>query len=428
MEVSAHIIDAISQGVAIKANGPIEHWLTTLATGFWGFDDSKKRIWERLRQGDVLVFQAGPQNENYVEAFRSTRKFNGIIGAGIVDHTSLKNAPRWLSEVIESNVLSNQQPRLWQYLVHFSDVVWFGNVDAIPAQSVQDLVEGCITPTLDLRRHIEHLALNNLTFKAMSAAGFNLSPMGTGGRIVRNSERLASLIKSQVRISTYRRYLAGEAVTSSESVITEPLDASDFKLVGSIPPAKRPSRTKAKSPSKKVGFKSKDYAQEAADNLRLGLLGEHIVVASERQCVLDELGEEYASQVTHASVKEGDGLGYDIRTYRRGPSGVREHYLEVKTTQGGANTEFFISENEVNFAATHREQFEIVRLHSLNLLRGEYCEYRLSAHELIGTQMTPVSYRVHVGMDADLVSGSSVKISEYSSLPLKLTEFRDDSD
>ncbi|BBT18904.1 hypothetical protein WP8S17C03_49530 [Metapseudomonas otitidis] len=411
MDVVSHIVETISQGVAIKANGPIEHWLTTLATGFWGFDDSKKRVWEGLRKGDVLVFQAGPPNRDYVEAFRSSQTFSGIIGAGIVERTSLKDDPRWLSEVIESKVLSNPRPKLWPYLVHFSHVVWFGNVDAIPAQAVQGLIEGCATRTLDLRAHIGNLALNNLTFNAMGAAGFNLSPMGTGGRIVSNSERLAELFKSQVRISTHRDYRTGDVVAVYDPVIADALDITEFRCVGTVSPAKRAPRTKVKAPTRKAGVKNKDYIQEAADNLKLGLLGERIVVASERKRVLDELGEEYASQVALVSVDEGDGLGYDIRTFRRGSSGVREHYLEVKTTLGGVSTEFFISENEVNFAAIHGEQFEIVRLYSLDLSRGEYCEYRLSAHELLGTQMTPVSYRVHVGVDADLVSGSAVPLS-----------------
>ncbi|CAE6902231.1 conserved protein of unknown function [Ectopseudomonas oleovorans] len=418
MDVVSHIVETISQGAAIKANGPIEHWLTTLATGFWGFDDSKKRVWEELSDGDVLVFQAGPPNRDYVQAFRTTQNFSGIIGAGIVERTSLKQDPRWLSEVIESAVLLNPQPRSWPYLVHFSHVVWFGNVDAVPAQAVQELIEGCTTQTLNLSEHIKHLALHNLTFNAMRTAGFNLSPMGTGGRIVSKSERLAYLFRSQVRISTRRDYPLGEATASSESVINGSLDVSSFRCVGSVPPTKRPSQPKAKAPSRKVGIKNKDYIQEAADNQKLGLLGEQIVVASERLRVRDELGEEYASQVALVSVEEGDGLGFDIRTYRNGASGVREHYLEVKTTLSGANTEFFISENEVNFAASHGEQFEIVRLHSLDLLQGEYCEYRLSARELLGMQKTPVSYRVHVGIGADLVSGPEVTLSGQL-LPLK---------
>lgn len=411
MDAVSHIVEKISLGVAIKSNGPVEHWLTTLATGFWGFDDSKKRVWEGLRDGDVLVFQAGPPNKDYVEAFRSSQTFSGIIGAGIVERTSLKSDPRWLSEVIESKVLSNPQSKLWPYLVHFSHVVWFGSVDAIPAQAVQDLIEGCATQTLDLREHIGHLALNNLTFRAMRAAGFNLSPMGTGGRIVSNSARLAELFKSQVHIATHRDYRAADVVAASEPLIAETSDVSEFRCIGTASPAKRPPRPKAKAPSRKAGVKNKDYIQEAADNLKLGLLGERIVVASEKQRVLGELGEEYASQVVLVSVEEGDGLGYDIRTFRNDPSGVREHYLEVKTTLGGVSTEFFISENEVNFAAIHGEQFEVVRLYSLDLLRGEYREYRLSAHELLGTQMTPVSYRVHVGMDADSVSGSGVTLT-----------------
>lgn len=401
MDVISHVVSAVSRGEALKANGPIEHWLTTLATGFWGFDDSKEGMWSDLRSGDVLIFQAGPPNWDFVEKYSPKPKVSGFIGAGVVDRVSKKAEPRWLSEVIESQVHQSASPKLWPNLVHFSNVVWFGDVDGIPAHAVQELIEGCQTPSLDLRPHIQRLALNNLTFTAMAQAGFTCAPMGTGGRLIKNAMVLAKLLQSQAATATHREYGALLAPEPAGGQAVEVLNVSGYKCVGSGTPTKRPARAASKSSFRKAGVKNKDYLQEAAVNTALGLMGERIVLEAERKRVSVELGEQYVSNVVHVSEAEGDGAGYDIRTLRNSPAGVIEHYLEVKTTTGDVNTDFFISENEVQCAAAELDRYEIVRLYSLDQAKQEYREYRLTARELLGLSRTPVSYRVNVGQETD---------------------------
>jgi hypothetical protein len=399
MDVITHVVDIISRGRAIKANGPIEHWLTTLATGFWGFDDSKEKMWTNLQKDDVLIFQSGPSNWDFVSKYKLKPDVSGFIGAGVVSHTSKKQAPRWLSEVIESRVHRNKNPKLWQNLVHFSDVIWFGDVNNIPAAELQELIENCITNKLDLQPHIKNLAANKLSFKAMSNAGFTCAPMGTGGRLVKRSTVLAELFETKARTASSRAYEGGSVKQPPLVSSTETSHASDYKCLDSAPPTKRAIAPTVKAVSKKGGIKNKDYLQEAADNQQLGHLGECIVFALEKQRVLNELGEEYAKQVTHVSLEEGDGAGYDIRTFRREPSGIIKKYLEVKTTTGDVNTPFFISKNELDFADAHRDQFEIVRVHSLNHAKHKCLQYRLNATDLLEAYKIPVNYQVHVDWD-----------------------------
>lgn len=399
-KVISHITEVIADGQAIKANGPIEHWLTTLATGFWGFDDSKEGMWAALKKGDVLVFQSGAPNWDFVEKVKPTPNVSGFIGAGIVDRTSKKVEPRWLSEVIESNVHGSIAPKLWPNLVHFSDVVWFGNVDGIPAPEVQQLIEGCRSTALDVRRHIEHLAENRLTLNAMKDAGFTYAPMGTGNRLGKSAHILAELIQTRAADTTQRSYSFEGATHIPAEAFFAPA-ASLYKCIGVANPVERLQQAPSKSGLSKSNLKVKDYVQEAADNLKLGRIGEEIVFARERRRVLDELGAANVSKVVHVSATEGDGAGYDIRTLRKTSAGVVEYYLEVKTTEGGRNTPFFISENEKRFAASEVDRYEIVRLHSLDHEKAEYLEYRLSARELLETSMKPVSYRVNVGCKAD---------------------------
>ena len=61
----------------------------------------------------------------------------------------------------------------------------------------------------------------------------------------------------------------------------------------------------------------------------------------------------------HVSALDGDGLGYDIRSFE--PDG-RKRYIEVKTTGFGERTPFFVSANEARFARDHQDQFRLYRL------------------------------------------------------------------
>ena len=398
MDITSRILEEIAKGEARKANGPIEHWLTTLATGCWGFDADKDSVWSELKKGDVLVFQSIPPNNNFVIGHSPKTKTSGFIGAGIVQRISKKTEPRWLSEVIESQHSNVSSPMMWPNLVHFSDVLWLGDVDQIPAQAVQAMIEGCAEEKLDLGIHIAHLAINRLTLNVMKDVGFTYAPMGTGGRLRNNADKLAGLFKTQAKLATHIVYGATDQPIINLSSTTD-FDPSAFTYEGT----RLPTKSKAKPPSTAEGkgayLHKRDYLQEAANNQSLGLAGELLVFERERQRVRVEHGEEYLNRVVHMPATEGDGAGYDIRSVRDTGSGVIPYYIEVKTTSGGANTAFFISENEVNFAASNPQNFEIVRVHSLDIGKKTYHDYRLSAGELLGMPKTPVSYRVNVGIE-----------------------------
>lgn len=391
MDIISHITNAVSRGEAIRANGPIEHWLTTLATGFWGFDDSKKSMWSELKAGDVLIFQAASPNWDFVETFKPKPHVSGFIGAGVVDQISTKSAARWLSEVVETVVHKKSNPKFWPNLVHFSDVIWFGDVDDIPELAVQSEIESCVSNTLNLRKHIENLAKNKLSFKDMKRSGFTCTPMGTGLRLKKNAEVLAGLIGSLGQSLTHRMYSQALSLVGSSLSSIDPASfscLSSGRINGS---AGRFNRSKARP--KFVG-NNKDYIKEAIANRALGQLGESIVLAAERKRVLSELGANYVAQVVHVSRDEGDGAGYDIRTVRIINTRVVEYYLEVKATAGVASTDFFISENEIEFARINVDNYEVVRLYSVDAVKGEYKEFRLCAADLLALSMTPIGYRV----------------------------------
>jgi len=97
-----------------------------------------------------------------------------------------------------------------------------------------------------------------------------------------------------------------------------------------------------------------------AKNRTLGLKGEKLVLSTEIQRLRDAGKPELADQVVHVSVIEGDGAGYDIRSYE--PDGSTRH-IEVKTTRGPAANAFFVTPNEIDFSRANVGTYVLLRVY-----------------------------------------------------------------
>jgi hypothetical protein len=106
-----------------------------------------------------------------------------------------------------------------------------------------------------------------------------------------------------------------------------------------------------------------DYSLRDERNRKLGLSGEQLVVEYEKQKLACLGLDHLADAVFHTSVIEGDGAGYDIRSFKEDGSAL---YIEVKTTRGNAQTDFFMSINEVRFAEQHSESYCLYRLYNFD--------------------------------------------------------------
>ncbi len=103
----------------------------------------------------------------------------------------------------------------------------------------------------------------------------------------------------------------------------------------------------------------RDYLEREARNRSLGEAGEVFAVQFERWRLAAAGMGQLADQVKHVAKDEGDGLGFDIRSYE---TDGRERFIEVKTTSFGDRTPFFVSANELRFARGHAEAFRLYRL------------------------------------------------------------------
>lgn len=104
-----------------------------------------------------------------------------------------------------------------------------------------------------------------------------------------------------------------------------------------------------------------DPAERDARNRSLGRAGEEFVLDVERSVLARAGRPDLARSIRWVAMDEGDGAGFDILSFD--PSG-RESWIEVKTTNGGPRTPFFLSRNELKTSAGQPDRWKLYRVHS----------------------------------------------------------------
>ena len=101
--------------------------------------------------------------------------------------------------------------------------------------------------------------------------------------------------------------------------------------------------------ARKIDFKSLNNEYSV-----LGDAGENFALEWERRRLKDlNVSFDLLEEVIHFSKKYGDGAGYDILS--RKDNNFDLLYIEVKTTKGGLDTPFYMSENERAFMEIYRD-------------------------------------------------------------------------
>lgn len=93
---------------------------------------------------------------------------------------------------------------------------------------------------------------------------------------------------------------------------------------------------------------------------QLGAAGEEWVLDLERE-ELDRSGRtDLANHVRWVAREDGDGAGYDIRSFR---SDGTDRLIEVKTTNLGARTPFYITRWEIEVSRRNPSNYSLYRVH-----------------------------------------------------------------
>lgn len=122
-------------------------------------------------------------------------------------------------------------------------------------------------------------------------------------------------------------------------------------------------------------FKAKkllDRSYREHKNIQLGKAGELLVLDYECKSLIACGQKKLASQVVHVSEEEGDGAGYDIKSYR--PDG-KIKYIEVKTTRYPVLTPFFITYTELEFSKQNPAEYYLYRVYEFDLVSNSGKSY-----------------------------------------------------
>ncbi|MCK0769328.1 DUF3883 domain-containing protein [Chromohalobacter canadensis] len=103
----------------------------------------------------------------------------------------------------------------------------------------------------------------------------------------------------------------------------------------------------------------RDYLAREARNRELGHAGECFVLAYERQRLMAEGTQKLAEAVEHVAATQGDGMGFDVRSFSSDGS---ERLIEVKTTAFAKECAFFLSPNELDCSGNNAARYYLYRL------------------------------------------------------------------
>jgi len=126
-------------------------------------------------------------------------------------------------------------------------------------------------------------------------------------------------------------------------------------------PQSRKSHPSLKVSESRQLFVKKNYLEAEARNSALGIAGEKLVLKYEHERLRRAGKKELAERIEHVSEEKGDYLGYDILSFEENG---KERLIEVKTTQFGQMTPFFVSRNEVEKSIELSEYYQVYRIFS----------------------------------------------------------------
>ena len=101
-----------------------------------------------------------------------------------------------------------------------------------------------------------------------------------------------------------------------------------------------------------------NYQEKQKSNKNLGDLGESFVLKHENEKLKNQ--KKQAEQV---SITQGDGLGYDIKSY---DDEGEEIYIEVKTTSGGFGTKFYVTKTELSRSIIEGDKYRLYRVYNFD--------------------------------------------------------------
>ena len=113
--------------------------------------------------------------------------------------------------------------------------------------------------------------------------------------------------------------------------------------------------------------KKPDYLAEELVKTKQGELNEKVIYERELQKMMKLEAKEEVERMEEFFKNRNDSEGYDILSFEQQEDGsLKEIYIEVKSTKGNEGTPIDITDNELEFAKNHIDQYYLYRIYNID--------------------------------------------------------------
>ena len=168
------------------------------------------------------------------------------------------------------------------------------------------------------------------------------------------------------------RLLIGEA----ESLLDRAVESASGETIdfSEAPPQRETNEQNIPKDIESIVNRFEHPAERDARNRNLGKAGEMLVYEYERHRLQTNGRKDLSDHVRWVARDDGDGFGYDIRSFNgEGDAADHELWLEVKTTNGSATTPFYITRNELQVSKQRPDVFRLFRLYDFRKQVRAFC-------------------------------------------------------
>ncbi len=277
----------------------------------------------------------------------------------------------------------------------FDESITSDGVLSWQSQPSQDLSSEVIKTLIN---HDERV--NNIHLFLRGKKGADYGYLGRLGYLTHDTER-EKPVHFQWQLMDWeapKHFLETVGITLLSEQQISPPDVSPFKINSidfTTPPSPR-TRRDGTTTAKFQTVKTPNYVLRQEVNSALGLFGEELVLKQEVERLRAMGKEDLANGVVHVSVVEGDGAGYDIRSFEK--DGTTK-FIEVKTTRGSASAAFFISPNEVEFSKKNTESYFLYRLYEADMTSRTAKAFVLTGDLTKTLSLKPTQYIAEISIN-----------------------------
>lgn len=178
-----------------------------------------------------------------------------------------------------------------------------------------------------------------------------------------------------------------------EIEIDDEINSEDFILSLNTNKIEYKNNSRKGKNTSEFNHKSYDFLGEAKKNTSIGNLGEDIIVLYEKEFLISNGRKDLADKVMATRNFAGNAESFDILSYEL--NGEKK-YIEVKTTTGSINNEFYLSEKEVEFSEEFSNNYYLYRIYDLDK-KNKTANFYIRKGSFLREKLIPTNYVCRLG-------------------------------